>query len=582
MDTLVSLDDEDVSRLTTEIDDTLLLDILSRPTAPAQRFVIIEIETYKPGASTISVDEGYATHPNATLAQLSDAIESTGAILASDLGYVSLSTDPGGPVPYQPLLAQALKIDNKVYLEGPQAAVSAAWGALVLANPDRRYDGIAASWNSDGRPVAIRTGVKAWDRERQYYVDPPYASLTLMFAGLAKPWFLSDTSLTIPLRDATYWLERFYQNSFYGGTGGYDGVAALTGKPIPRTRGGTNSYPVQNVTPVLIDPTNRIYQYSDGAGTVVNLFEGGAEVITFQADVADLYSGSTTVGMYRTDNSRSLFQLGSVPVHAITANVTGEFPVAGAITIAAAIARYMLTEDMLLPADSIDLTSFSDADAAYPYIAGMYFDSSASPTGLDVMSVILGSFGAKLIPRRDGTLAAFVLRALAPGAVPVMTLDASVLAGLVPRALPATLDPPPFRSRLQYARNWTVQTSDINIATATADQQAFMAGSGKIAAWFSGAILTAFKRPNDRGPIAGALLIEADAQAAVDADGALFGVRRRLYDAPVPIETALALDIGDVVRLRYAMDDLASGGLGQVVGYQFDSSDPQTVLQVLV
>jgi hypothetical protein len=47
----------------------------------------------------------------------------------------------------------------------------------------------------------------------------------------------------------------------------------LAGKRKPKTRGGTALNPVRNVTPTLIDPTNLIYQYSDGPGTVVNLYE---------------------------------------------------------------------------------------------------------------------------------------------------------------------------------------------------------------------------------------------------------------------------------------------------------------------
>ena len=585
MSGLRSLLTETPEYLTTESGLAIFLEgTILGPTAPDRRFILVEIEAYKPGGVTLTLDQGHGTHPHGTLAQLGGALEATDTIRASDIGYRTAPADVGGPVPYPPLLSDALQIDNKVYLEGPQAAVSAAWGNAVLANPDRYYDSIPASWNSDARPVRILTGLKTWDRWRQYYVDPPYDSLTLMFAGRARPWFLSETALTIPLRDASYWLDRAYQTATYGGTGGYDGTVALTGKPIPRTRGGTALYPVLNVTPTLVDPVNRIYQYNDARGTVVALYEGGALTITFQSDTTNLYSGTTTPGQYRTDNSRGLFQLGSppAPAYAITADVTGQFPVAGAITTTAAIARYMMTEDMLLPLASIDLASFTVAAIAYPYVAGMYFDSSASPSGIDVISVMLGGFGARLIARRDGTLAAFVLRALTGSEMPATTLDASNLASLVSRQLPASLDPPPSRSRYQYARNYTIQTSGLNTATATAAHIQAIAQAGQVAARSSSPVLIAYRNPNDRGPISGALLKESDAQAVADADLALWGVRRRIYDASVPTELAMDLDIGDVVSLRYAMDDLLSGRLGRIIGYQFKPSETSATFQLLV
>jgi hypothetical protein len=550
---------------------------------PDMRFLIVELDVYKPGsATTVTLAEGRLSHPHLALAEQEDHLETSAQILASDLGYRSMVSDPNGIVPYPPVLDQAFQVDNKVNLDPANSAVAATWGAISLSNADDQYDALAATYNSDGRDIKIKTGLKLFDRTRQYHQDPDYGSLQTMWSGVATPWFLSDVALTIPVRDATYWLERLYQASVYGGTGGYDGTQVLTGKPLPRTRGGTATDPIRNITPTLVDPINRIYQYSDAPGTVVNLYEGAAAVFTYRGDTNNLYAGNTPSGQYRTDNSRALFQLGSNSVHTITADVTGQFPVAGAVTTFAALAQHILTEDMELPPSMIDLASFAAVDAAYPYIAGGYYDSTGGLTGVDVVNHVISGPGCKLIAKRDGRLGLFMLRALSPGAVPVTTFDLSNIVTITPVALPGTLDPPPYRIRSEFAHNFTLQTSDLNGASATTTQQQFVGMTGSFATWSSTTVLTAFRRPNDPAPITGLLLRIEGAQAVVNDLGLLWGVRRRLYDVTVPSIENIARDIGDIVSIAYPMDDLQSGRLGQIVGYSFRSPDSATTMRVLV
>jgi hypothetical protein len=549
---------------------------------PDLRFLIVEQDVYKPGTAVVTTSESHLSHPHLALAEFEDPLEASAKIFASDLGYRTMSTDAGGIVVYPPILDQAFQVDNKINLDLAQSGVGAAWGNIVLSNVNDQFDALAATFNCDGRNVRILTGQKTYDTTRQYHRDPSYSALAIMWCGVATPWFLSDTALTIPIRDGSYWLERPYQNGLYGGTGTYDGTAALTGKTIPITRGGTTADPVRNITPTLVDPVNRIYQYSNGRGTVVNLYEGGAPVITFSADTTNLYAGSTPAGQFRTDNSRGLFQLGSVPVHAITADVTGQFPVAGAVTTFAAIARYVMTEDMLLPPELIDLATFTAADAAFPYTSGFYVESGGSLTGIDVLGRILSGPGAKLISKRTGRLALFVLRAVPAGATAVAAFDMSNVVQIDPVALPASLDPPPYRIRSEYSHNYTVQTSDLNTASTTAAHKQFIEETGQLAFWSSTAVLIAFRRPNDPPPLTGILLKLADAQTVVNDLGALFGVRRRQYDVTVPAFLNISRDIGDVVSLTYPMDDLVHGKLGQIIGYSFRSPDASIILRVLV
>lgn len=575
------------------------------------QFYAVELTAFLKAGTPQTPDNVWLATPYLALTMNAAPItDTTTVIRASDTGYRTLSTDAGGLQVYPPLVSSAFSMNRTVNLDPTQSAVGAAWGSLTLANPRGQFDSYVSSWNSDGRPIKILVGTKTFDATRGYFVDPSYAALSVLFTGMATPWFLSDTDLQVPMRDATYWLDRNLQTDIYGGTGTYDGTSDMAGRPRPIARGGTISAPIRNVTPILIDPTNQIYQYTNGAGTVVSLYEGGALDITFQADTTDLYSGSTSPGQYRTDNSRGLFQLGSTPQRTITADVTGAFPVAGVVTAAGQVARYLMTEDMALPAENIDLTTFvppssSLTNYALGYlsapqlaltqtqaatvttdpvaaVAGLWFSPDDIVDGATAVNRVLSSIGAQLVPARNGNLRLIRLQALGASAVPAWRITKANCVSVVPRALPSGVNPPPYRFRVGYAHNYTVQSSGVS-PSATAAWAQFIAASDRYSSFVNLAILSTYRRPNDTQPVgAGALLQLGDAQIVANALGALWSTRRKLYDVTLPVSVGLSIEIGDIVSLTWPLEDLRSGQLGRVVGEQFASQDATTVFQVLV
>lgn len=553
-------------------------------------FFTAELTALLPGqqtAPTLSITKGWNNKARNVLTLTPSAqLEITSTIYGSDLGYRTRAADVGGVVPYPPILSEAFSIDREMALEPQQTAAAWGFGQITLSNDNGRFDSIASSWNSDGRAASIYRGTKTWDDKRGIWIDPPKTALTAMFVGLATPWFLDADKLTVPLRDATYWTEKSYQTDQYAGTGSYEGTTSLTGVLKPVARGGTASRPIKNITPVLIDPISLIYQYNNAPGTVVKLYEGGLSApdlgaITFQADTTNLYSGAALPGRYRTDNSRGLFQLGSTPVRPITCDVTGAFPGGAVVTVAAQIALIMLTNDIAVPAANVNVASFSAAGIAYPYVAGVYFSSTDNPDGVEAVSKILSGFGAKLIPDRTGRLSCFVLRSLTGNEVPAFTIDTTNCVSITPIKLPEAVDPPPYRLRLAYQHNHTVQTSDLN-SSANALQLQFVKTPDQYANWASTTILQRYRRPNDPPPFGGSLLDASDAQTVVTALGGLWGGRSRLYEVVLPIAFGLAIDLGNVVRLTYPMDDLYNGLLGQVVGERFSSSDSTITFRILV
>ena len=543
-----------------------------------QLFYTVEIDTYMPGLTAAAVSPGHGALPHGVYTVSVTA--ASGTVYASDMGYRTLASDVGGVVAYPPLVEQAFAIDRRISLDPAASAAAAAWGSISLSNIDGRFNSIVAAQNSDGREVRIANGVKSWDATRGLWLDLPKSYNQPVFYGIAQPWTLNLATLDIPLRDATYWLEKPLQSNLYDGSGGYNGGADLTGKPKPKTRGGTALLPVRNVPLVLIDATNLIYQYSDGPGTVVALYEGGDTNITFQANTANLYSGATTAGKFRTDNSRGLVQLGSAAARQITADVTGQFPSAGVQTLPGSIARYLLTEDAALPSAYVDTSAFSALDGSYGYTSGIFIGPDDALDGATAAGFILNGLGAKLYPKRDGTLSVFALRP--PTGTPTAQLTTANVVSCTPRDLPPVLYPPPYRLRAGYQKAYAVQTSGL-APTLSAARQSYVANQWRSAAATSAAVQAAYRRPNDPPIIEGGLLSSGDAGTVATDLLALWGTRRRLYDVTVPVfDVGLNLDLGNIVALTYPLDNLNSGALGIIVGDQFRSQDATITFQVLV
>ena len=436
---------------------------------------------------------------------------------------------------------------------------------------------LAAAATSVILPEVSTPAVTSRDMERLYtarniWVGPPLSELSRVFTGLSGTWVAGDDKVTIPIRDASYWLDQPILSAVYGGTGTYDGTAEIAGTAIPKTRGK-----IYNITPVLIDPTNLIYQYSDGPGAVVALYERGAtgaSGIVFQADTTDLYTGTTTAGEYRTDDSRGLFQLGSPPVGQITIDATGEFPVGGAFSLLANIARVIATEDAGVPTDYVDVTAFSDLATAYPYPGGIHIGPGNPMTGRQAVAYLLSSMGAKLNISRNGELKPLLLRAESISATPVAALGEYNTIAVRAISLPAALSPPPYRIRVGYQHNYTVQQDISDLATAA--RREFIQQADRYAAAANTATLAAYRRPNDLPPFGGGADLLADATDVAQGILDLWSVHRRFYSVTVPMEVGLSLDLGDTVLLTWPTSFLRLGQRGLIVQEQFRSQEDIT------
>lgn len=543
--------------------------------------VLVQFQGYRPAAGSITYQLGYGTRSHGTLTTEGAPTEATVTFYYSDVGYRSSPTDAGGVIPYDPYLMEAFALDRRLQLDPGRSWVSVAWGELrIRLTPE--VAAILTDYNSDGRDVSIYMIRKVWDPARLYWADPPFSSADLIFKGLAGPWRINDYDLIVPVRDPSYWLEKPVQQSNYDGAGTYGGTADLKDKPRPRARGGDASNPIREVRPVLIDPAFLIYQYTDGPGTVVSVYEGGYAGYTFNSDTTDLYAGSAPPGAYRTDNSRGLIQLGTTPQREITADVTGNFPVQGAVSYPVHLARYTMSEDMSLPTSLFDSAAFSTLNTALPHVSGYWLDSQATQ-GSDLLSYILGSVGVWLVPGRDGQLRPKQLLALTGTETPVLLLDESQIVSMTNLALPSSLDPPAYRWRVGHKRIHYPQSSNLS-PLITSARKLTLSQEMTLESWSSSSVLSKYRRPNDPPPVGGILTGAANpntaAQTIAENLGGLFSSGAGLYSVTVPVALALACDLTSIINISYPIERFRTGRLVQVVGESLRLGDGSAVLEV--
>lgn len=418
------------------------------------------------------------------------------------------------------------------------------------------------------------------------YADPPLANTSVLLAGLGAGWVVDETEVRLSLRDPSYWLEQEADGSLYAGTGGLEGTEALENKRKPRLRGGTAAHPVREISPVLVDPVNGIYQVSDATGGIVNLYERGlGGSITFAGAVSDISAAAPQPGTYTVEQSgRGLFfRLGTFPpAGVITVDAWGAFPDATTPSTAAAVALQLLLQDLSVPSAYVDSASFSTLAASNPWTAGVWLGSDESIDGTELVGTLLRSSAARLIPRRDGRLAAIPFGPIPGGATPSATFTTAQIIDCAARQLPAPMSPPPFRIRVAWGKNYTVQTSSL-APSLNGDRIQELAEPWRVAASGNANVSLRWRRASDPPLVETALTNGTNAASLATGLASLWcvGAGRLFYDVTVPLQLALAREIGDVIQVQYP-GPLAAGSLGRIVGEQIRFSDNVATLQVLI
>lgn len=523
----------------------------------------------------VQVDDlpAHGSRPRGTLRRNAGSLETIETLRFSDMGYVDENH-----VPYVPIVTQAFDLDRGISLTSDALGGTSSFGSVTLIN-DGSLDALVASRTNDHLPVRILSGRKTLDRDRGIWQDPKRADLQPVFAGLGTLWQAGRRTLTVPLLGALSWLDVTMTGRIYGGTGRLDGDANVSGRIMPTLRGTAC-----NITPVLIDAVNYVYQVSDAPAEISALYEGGfAGGIAFGGLVADLYAQSPAPGTYQIQRggTGTWIRLGTRPVYGITVDAVGSFPSGPSPQNVLDILRAMLLEDFVLPETYIDAQWPAQSPLA-PWRAGWFWDGTETVTGQDVVRTLLSGLAISIVPTRSGTLRPVLLAAINSLTASTLTLDANVITEIESVSLDASLSPPTWRWRMGWQHNFTVQTAGSGLhPQAPADRQALIATADRNAVWSDASLRMRWRVPNDPTPVVTALASSGDAQTVADSHGGLWGTHRTLWAVTIPVELSWQVDLGDTITIQAPVPELANACLGIVVAEHVRGGDATATLQVL-
>lgn len=307
---------------------------------------------------------------------------------------------------------------------------------------DRRTLDAWSRMGWDGRRLAIKAGLSWFD-----YPDfGPVAQWTI--AGLS----VSRNVARILPRDRGELFNRYLQQNFYGGSGGADGHQGLAGSPKPLGFGRNF-----NASPVLIDQTNWVYQHNDGPSAAVDALRDRGVALDFAGDYpsyASLVAATIPGGSYATCLAQSMERVGAEPAGGVTVDFRGDAS-GGYVETCGGILRRIVTTRLgarsLHDPEEIDAVAFSTLDALWSAPIGLYLTSQISAA--DAIRQIERSFYGTSFFTRDGRFSVKRFIRPAAGQFEVGLQKVEERRGIEVNYAP----PPPWRVRVGFARNHTVQ-----------------------------------------------------------------------------------------------------------------------------
>ena len=508
--------------------------------------------------------EGFGTAPFCAAGRAVRAYFDMALDLSAELTvvlYVSnapgYATRPDDSLRSQPFAGRLEKFSfQRSILQNNIGEFTTGAGQLVIKNTDAFYDELSQVYTIDGRPITIYIGRS----------DGAFDDAVLVARLTARGWLIAAGGITIDLVDFSYKLEVPLQPNVYGGTGGQDGGPDLAGKRKPLALGT-----LSNITPVVLVTSLLIYQVHDGSVQSIDVVYDGAAALTNAGNVASyaaLVAASVTAGTFVTCVALGLFKLGQAPAQQVTADVHGE-NTSGFKSTTADIVRWAIaTRSVLMDPEDLAVSSFDDVNATQPAPVGFYHGPDDELTVAAFCQKMMGGIGGWCGHRLDGTFEVRIFQAPSGDPVASFTRDDMLLPDIEKEPLPDAYNPPPYRWRVPYQRNWTVQTSGL-LGTVSADRRAYVAEPYRLAEVATPSIQADHPFAHDRDPVEAYFANQADAQAEAQRLTELFKVTRSLYRQRVP-RRGLRRDMGDVIKNTHPRHDLSFGRLMTLVEVNID------------
>lgn len=402
--------------------------------------------------------------------------------------------------------------------------------------------------------------VRLWTRARTAAEirGDMHRRLTGVEADLAQYWRVDEGTGSTLANAVTGGASLSVSGAIWVGTN--EGLESVAGRPKPLVYGRVN-----HVEPVLLDPAKLVYQVHDGPiQSVLGVYDQGVG-LTAAGDSGDIYATAPDPGKYRTDRSRGLLRLGSVPVGPLTVSLEGDASEGGYSAAVGEILRRLALRAGLTP-EQLDEGSFAALSAARPGVIGYVVAESA--TAEQAISEIADSVGAYWTYTRGGLLSVGVVEG--PGTAVAEITEADIVLGTLER-LPAPT--PVQRWRIAYGRVHRPHA---------ANEIAGSVYSGAPSTWLylqSEWRWTVAEAPGlgAEAPTADEVLVhscyayEADARAEAERRLALYSAPRDVFSMGLT-KYRHQLDIGQTVTLRLSRYGLTAGKQMVVVGWAEDAT----------
>lgn len=498
------------------------------------------------------------------LTAVTEADGSTTTFYFADERFTTEPTDTPANTAFSEALLDPGTLSQTAFGDGKTGGgTELAYGEVVLANGDGRWDHWLVGHGFDGQPVTIRQGPRGGRFPDDY---PP------IFAAACKSLRVDETQVIVSLRDRALIFAKPVLTTLYAGTNdegspafGFEGTGEdIKGQPKPRILGG----PVREIEPVCVDPGKQIYQLNNGALAEIGDICDGGLAFTFgvnRATKEDLQANDPASGFYDTCLAEGFIRLGSTPTSQLTCAAATQ-GASLADRTAAAIIRTLALEAGVAPAD-IDEAAFDALAAANPAALGLWLDD-ATTTFAEVMDLFADTVGAWWGFAPDGTLR--VGRLEAPAAESAAEADFEIPARRVigsPVRRPALDgDVPVWRVTVRWGRLYTVQTNGV-LPAVDEEHRAYLGEEWRRAVDEDADVLTMHTLAP--AEVYDSLFTsEADAQAEATRLLALHKVHRDFYDITLPAEDLApnAVRIGDEAWATYPRFTLADGAALVVLG----------------
>jgi len=505
------------------------------------------------GAASIG-DVPYAGQGSGNLAKL----------LYGDFHWIGAPTDAEKPnVAYDGRVSIPLSISRQMPIS-PEAdrRVQRQFGEIEIANGDGSMDSIVRNNAVDGRRVRILYGPMMGS----------YTDFGVIADVLGVTWQADEERVRLVVRDRTYSLEKPLQTNLYDGAGGAGGTIEIKGKPKPLMFGRC-----RNVTPVLIDPTNRIYQVHDGKAKAVDMVYDRGTSITFDAVAGDaasygaLVSLSVTAGQFATCLDEGMFKLGDDPAGLVTADCRGSAD-PDYIDTFDTIALRLILSFAGIGEEYVNAGSFASA-ATIGGEMGIYLDINELVSTEAVLNRLAHATGSWWGTGRDGRITAGRLKSPA-GESPVFYFRAdhiirlSVISSPIPR----------YSQVVGYKKNWTVQRGE-DLAGAVLDRRQELAEPYKASAISDIQIKVRHQEALDPPVLETIYESQTDADALRDEKFNLHKVDRQMFELTCK-RLGFLFTLGQIVNVTYPRFGLDSGKNFVVTNITENARGDETILQV--